>query len=326
VTTVHTLDTWRRIGWRGGPLLLALAACGGGGQDDVTAETSSRSEAPQAVPGATQVASYHFRNEAELRRFVEQNIASRNLRPQFEFVDGRMRVHLLRSDADLNAEAVSETPLLGADGVQEATLVYRFKFSPRFDFVRQGKLPGLGSFTPHFGGNKDDPPAKDSWSYRQMWLKFSNESEPRPDQYLYDQFRSQGETGEHYRAAAGNTFAQNDWTTTHLYIKLNDKRPGSQAAQANGVAELWRDNVPLVCNRGLKFRGDGYTSASNVGRVAYHFYHGGAKSPIEVPASAQGQFIDFDYIEVHEGRATPRDDGGRFKTCNLPSPPHPDQR
>jgi hypothetical protein len=52
------------------------------------------------VPGATLLASHHFRSEADLLRFVEQNIASRDLRPQIEHHDGRMRVHLLRSDAN----------------------------------------------------------------------------------------------------------------------------------------------------------------------------------------------------------------------------------
>lgn len=281
-------------------------------------------------PVDAQVRDWDFNSTTDFNDFLTK--IDNTLDPQFTRTSSneQIKIHLKPDDNDTASANISEEDVLyssTASGLEEATLIYRFKFGANFDFVKQGKLPGMASFIPHYGGNKNDPVAKDSWSFRQMWLKFSSDpvsNNPRPDMYIYDQYRDTGTTGEHYRGASGTEFEKNRWYTVHMYIKLNTKKPGSQTVNSNGVAELWRDNEPIVCNSGLKFRGDSYTNSSRIGRLALHFYHGGAKTAVELPASDAGQDIYFDYIRLESGRVTPRNLAGTFKSCNLANPSKPD--
>jgi hypothetical protein len=283
------------------------------------------------VPAFAQQRDFDFNSSTDFNQFLDK--IDDSLDSQFSrsgASDDQIKIHLKPDDSDTGAANISEEDILTtneADGYEEATLTYRFKFGSDFSFEKQGKLPGLSSFTPHYGGNKDDPVAKDSWSFRQMWLKYSNDAAnvgPRPDMYIYDQYRDTGSTGEHYRGDAGTEFEKNTWYTVHMYIKLNNKKSGTQTAQSNGVAELWRDNNPIVCNTGLKFRGNSYTNNSKIGRLALHFYHGGAKTASELPSSDAGQDLFFDYIRLEPGRKTPKNSNGTYKSCNLANPNKPD--
>ena len=322
-------------------LAVSIAACGSGssgssgsgggtiGGGVTPTPTSSPSATPTATPSAspspTALIAHEFGDQAQLQSFLENNIEA-SLRSRFTLNNGIMRVAIVPSDADFSMGNISEHPIVLNNGVEEATLEYRFRFSPSFDFVKQGKLPGIASLRPHFGGNANDPVAPDSWSYRQMWVKFSSDAtgvNGRPDMYLYDQFRKLGQTGEHYRGPAGTEFVGGQWYTARLYIKLNTKNAAG-VAQFDGVAELWHGDRPLVCNSGLVLRGDNYTDESKIRRIAYHFYHGGARTPSELPTLPDGQWIDFDYIRLWEGKQTPRDSSGNLLSCNLAAPAKPD--
>lgn len=287
--------------------------------------TPAPSPTATLAPAATAIVAHEFDSQTTLNSFLTANIAT-DLRDRFTTASGIMRVAIVPSDIDFSMGNVSEHPIVIATGLTEATLEYRFRFSPQFEFVRQGKLPGIASLSPHFGGSSNSPPASDSWSFRQMWLKFSSDpvaSTARPDMYLYDQYRVQGQFGEHYRAASGTEFVPGQWYVARMYIRLNSKNAVG-VAQLDGSAELWRDDAPLVCNTGLKIRGDNFTDSSLLRRIAYHFYHGGARTPSELPSTSVDQWIEFDYIRLYDGRATPKNADGSFRTCDRPNPNKPD--
>jgi hypothetical protein len=172
------------------------------------------------------------------------------------------------------------------------------KFEPGFEFRKQGKLPGMIPQVPHFGGNKDDPPHPEKWSARVMWLKTGDadlNGKVKPDLYLYDQDRQQGQTGEHNNSP-GFSFVTGTWHEVVLYVKLN-----SSGATRDGRAELWVDGELMACRTNKKFRG-ATGQSTQIQRLAFHNYFGGGA---DYDWPHEEQYAYFDELEIFQGRETP---------------------
>lgn len=185
----------------------------------------------------------------------------------------------------------------GASSV-EATMHYWVSFDSDFDFRKQGKLPGMIPLAPHFGGNKDDPPHPDKWSVRVMWLKTGDadlNGIVKPDLYLYDQDRQQGQTGEHNNHP-GFSFVRDTWHHVTLYVSLN-----TDGMTRDGRAELWVDGELMSCRSNKLFRGN-VGPASEIQKIAFHNYFGGG-ADYDWPLAPQRSY--FDEITIVEGRDTP---------------------
>src|SRR5665213_3046556 len=138
---------------------------------------------------------------------------------------------------------LSHFPKLGFPAMREAYLRYYLRFEPGFDFVKGGKLPGLGGGQANTGGHA--PNGCDGWTARMMW---------RPDgrivQYVYHPGQK-GIYGDDLDWAVDGKpvyFEPGRWACVETRVKLND--PGSN----NGEIQSWLDGREALHAKGLRFR------------------------------------------------------------------------
>jgi hypothetical protein len=171
----------------------------------------------------------------------------------------------------------------------EYTLSYDVRFDKNFQFVKGGKLHGLGPQKIMSGGDGTSP---EGWSARVAF---------RPDggieTYIYHQ-NQKGNFGEIDRAKDFK-FEKGIMYKVSLYVKVN-----SSANASDGVVRLYVDNKLLVERENLRLRavnGD----AGLISRVLFSTFHGGG-SPEWAPKDERGNytsvFADFDNIEVDIGK------------------------
>lgn len=171
----------------------------------------------------------------------------------------------------------------------EMTLCYDVKFDADFQFVRGGKLHGLGPDAPVAGGNAMTP---GGWSARLMF---------NPDgklaTYLYEQLKkSKYGSG---RQAKDFRFVPGRYHAVSLYVRLNDPPEA-----ANGETRVYVDGQPVIEQHGLKYRSVGGDDTL-ISRLLFNTFHGG-NAPDWAPKSPDGTFADvyayFDNIAVHRGQ------------------------
>lgn len=154
--------------------------------------------------------------------------------------------------------------------VTHATLSYDVCFENDFQWVRGGKLHGLGPAVPVTGGKPRHP---EKWSARVTFKKDGHCAT-----YLYDQHPDKtygiGET------SAVPVFRKGKWHRVTIEVKLND--PGV----ANGYARVFVDDRVMVFSRNVKFRGDGGLNTA-IQQFLFSTFHGGS-SPGHAPVDAAG--------------------------------------
>lgn len=169
-----------------------------------------------------------------------------------------------------------------------ATLNYVVRFAPDFQFVKSGKLHGLGPDKPIAGGREMQP---DGWSARITWGGDS------PKIYVYRQDKSSdygvGPKAEDFH------FARERWYDLALYVQVNEP-----ATEANGVVELYADGKLLVSDSGIRFRAvDGPETL--IRNFLFNTFHGG-HAPENAPRDTDGKLITvhafFDDFAVFEGK------------------------
>lgn len=169
------------------------------------------------------------------------------------------------------------------------TLCYDVRFAPDFQFVRGGKLHGLGPEDPITGGNPMKP---GGWSTRVM---FEDGGQLRS--YVYHQDK-EGKYGESV-GTRKPVFQPGKWHSVSLYVRLN-----SRPDQADGAVHIWVDGKHIVEHRGLRFRARNGKDTL-IRQFMFSTFHGGHK-PSWAPTNADGEFITvrawFDNIGVYEGK------------------------
>ncbi|MGH7442706.1 MAG: polysaccharide lyase, partial [bacterium] len=134
-------------------------------------------------------------------------------------------------------------PSMGLQARDEAWLRYYLRFDPGFDFVKGGKLPGLGGGEANTGGHPAN--GRDGWTARIMW---------RPDgrvvQYVYHvgQKGKYGDDLDWVLDGQPVRFTPGRWDCVETRVKLNE--PG----QADGVIQSWFNGRLALDARGLRFR------------------------------------------------------------------------
>jgi hypothetical protein len=178
-----------------------------------------------------------------------------------------------------------------AKKVKEAYLGYHVLFEQDFQFVRGGKLHGLGPADPAVGGEKVDP---DTWSAR---LMFGSDGALKT--YNYHQ-RLKGVYGQGV-AVRRFQFKKDRWYRINYHVKLNDP------PQANGFVRVLVDGKPLLEEEGLRFRGKD-SSKTLIQRFLFSTFHGGS-SKSYAPKTAKGALTTvharFDNFSVYPGRPGP---------------------
>ena len=178
------------------------------------------------------------------------------------------------------------TPFIGkrfklSNRVNEAVLSFDMKIDSQFEFVKGGKLHGLGGGNATTGCKPIDP---DGWSVRLMWRQ-----EGRPVLYLYHQDRK-NRCGDDIAPKGDFTFEKEKWHRISIYVKLN-----SAVGSADGVAALIVDGNKLVETKGLNFTGN---MSSPIDYFMYNSFYGG-NDPSWSPSRAT--FIEFDNFKVTKG-------------------------
>lgn len=172
----------------------------------------------------------------------------------------------------------------------EYTLTYDVKFSDTFEFVRGGKLHGLGP-ADHISGCS--PMTDTGWSSRVMWL-----AEGELIIYLYHQDKTRN-CGHVFRS--GVYFTRGQWETVSLYTKVNsafDAFDGKVQLYLNGILIAEALDIRLVDEPGWAVpHSEGY-----IANFMFSAFHGGSK-PDWSPTTTQKAWID--NISVVPGHYVP---------------------
>lgn len=164
-----------------------------------------------------------------------------------------------------------------------AQLSYKVKFAEAFEFVRSGKLHGLGGGELTTGCREQ---TKSGWSVRVAWLKGGV-----PVLYVYDQNRI-NRCGTVYHNRTGVAFEPGKWHTVMLDITLN-----RNAQSKDGSAVLMVDGIELIRIEGLQLTG---TNDVLIDTFMFNTFHGGNTPAWSPSRTVFAEFDDFEVIEVSE--------------------------
>lgn len=186
---------------------------------------------------------------------------------------------------DGSERIVARYPLRKA--VMEASLSFDVRFGEDFQWVKGGKLHGLGPENAITGGNARQP---DGWSARLMFA-----DKGRSHSYLYEQSpdKKYGIGG----ISPAPVFNKGVWQKVVIRVALN--KPG----EADGRFSISVDGKEVNKQSGVKFRAeDGKNTL--ISQMLFSTFHGG-NTPDHAPKDEKGNFTtvhaDFDNFLVTEG-------------------------
>ncbi len=178
------------------------------------------------------------------------------------------------------------TPYIGkrfqlVESASEATLSFDMKLDSQFEFVRGGKMHGLGGGTATTGCKTIDP---NGWSVRMMWRQNG-----QPVLYLYHQDRKK-RCGDDVADPLGFTFVKDTWYKIALYVKLN-----SEVGSSDGIAALFINGKKLIERNNLNFTGN---MENKIDYFLYNSFYGG-NDPSWSPST--DTFVYYDNFKVTRG-------------------------
>lgn len=169
----------------------------------------------------------------------------------------------------------------------QATLSFDVRFDQDFQWVRGGKLHGLGPER-HITGGKERVP--DGWSARMMFRE-----DGKIATYLYDQdTKKKWGIGD---KTSTPVFQAGKWHQVVFQVSLNS--PG----KADGFAAVLIDGEKVITTENVIFRGSGGAGTS-IRKFMFSTFHGGS-NPTWTPVDAHGNpatvYVWFDNFLVVEG-------------------------
>jgi N-sulfoglucosamine sulfohydrolase len=172
---------------------------------------------------------------------------------------------------------------------EEFSLNYDVRFEADFQFVKGGKLLGLGPARHVTGGR---PIVPEGWSAR---VTFKEGGGVKLYTYHQDQPGQYGDRGEVLNPF---NFERGRYYAVSLHVRVNDPPEA-----ANGFTRLYVDGVPIERHEGLCLRGkDGAETLIN--KFMFSSFHGG-HMPEWAPRDGNGDYTTvhatFDNIAVYEG-------------------------
>lgn len=212
-----------------------------------------------------------------------------------EGIDGGSALRVAYEGYDRGSRRVVRQIPLGERG-DEYTLVYDVRFDEDFQFVRGGKLHGLGPSSPITGGN---PVRPDGWSAR---VTFAAGGQLRT--YIYNQ----DQPGQWGTSANSGDFRleKGRYYSISFHVKLNGPE------EADGFAHVYVDGERVIEHDNLRFRGEG-GGHTLVDRMLFSTFHGGS-SPAWAPVDDEGGYVTvhacFDNFAVHRGKHVRSRPGG----------------
>lgn len=179
-----------------------------------------------------------------------------------------------RGSPEVTGEAMLSKP------VKSAILSYQVKFDKNFEFVKGGKIHGLGSAKSAFGCTDVQP---DAWSVQVMWRQNG-----APELYVYGQDRL-NHCGTSY-SAKNFRFNPNTWYTVALTVVVNDQ------GKANGYAGLSVDGQKVVEINNLELCNQCNTS-TQISKFMHHTYFGGSTLDWAPSKPVYGYFDNYLVVE-----------------------------
>jgi len=167
--------------------------------------------------------------------------------------------------------------------VDQATLSFDIKLHSKFEFVKGGKLHGLGGGT---GTTGCDPIDANGWSVRMMW-----NSDGKPILYIYHQDRDSN-CGDVYtvQAPANFAFQRGTWYRIDMQVTMNSSKSAS-----DGRATLYIDGEKLIDVTGLRLTGN---NAVDIDSFMFSTFYGGSNASW---APSTKTYIYFDNFTVNRG-------------------------
>lgn len=171
----------------------------------------------------------------------------------------------------------------------EVWLSYRAYFEPGWEWVRGGKLPGLGGGSRPTGG--DGGNGEDGFSARLMWRQ-----DGRLVVYAYHPDRP-GEYGEDLRLSG--TVPVGRWFTVTQRIAMN-----SAPDAYDGAVEVWIDGELRLSETEMRWRTTGDYA---VDQLSYSSFYGGSDESWAPSDTSYARFAEFRVASTPEGveRAAP---------------------
>ncbi len=200
--------------------------------------------------------------------------------------DGRLKAtYKPRTDYE-EKETRSATPTLKYSTIvpanNEYTLSYKVRFNNGFDFVKGGKLHGMGPTNSTAGCA---PETDDGWSNRLMW-----KAGGKVQLYIYHQNRTTT-CGTAYDSGNTFEFKIGEWYTVSIYTKVN-----SGMTKSDGVAKLYIDGVQLIEVTGIKFRNTNDYS-SKITKASFNTFFGGSGQDYAPDVNVSAYFDDFKMVK-----------------------------
>lgn len=165
---------------------------------------------------------------------------------------------------------------------EELYVSYRVKFDTGFDFVKGGKLPGVGGGAHNTGGYPPSSTDPEGFSVRMMW-----KSGGAMIFYVYHADQP-GQYGENFAWKCGGQdclFKPGTWHTIEQRIVMNT------AGQNDGIIQGWFDGTLAVTVSNLRFRD--VKTAFSIDAVLWSNFFGGNTSDWAPTKDEQIYFDDF---------------------------------
>lgn len=178
---------------------------------------------------------------------------------------------------------------------EAATLSFDVRFDRDFQWVKGGKLHGLGPKRPITGGQERRP---DGWSARVTFKKDGYVAT-----YLYDQDKTKKYGIS--KKSEQPVFFTDQWHHVTLEVRLNT--PG----KPDGSARVLVDNKEVINTRDVVFREDGGPDTM-IQQFLFNTFHGGhtpAWAPVDDSGKPTTVYAYFDNFLIAEGiQPSPADD------------------
>lgn len=200
---------------------------------------------------------------------------------------------------DRGSERIVKHVVLPEPGL-EFSLNYDVEFEQDFQFVRGGKLLGLGP-KKHITGGRSIVP--EGWSARVM---FKEEGGIKLYSYHQDMKGQYGERGDIQQPFR---FEKERVYSVSLHVRVNDP-----ATASNGFSRLYVDGVLIEQHENMRLRGT-EGDDTRINKFMFSSFHGGHE-PDWAPRDEHGNYMTvhaiFDSISVYEGEHIRRQSGGKL--------------
>ncbi|MBY0416909.1 MAG: hypothetical protein K2W88_02440 [Pararheinheimera sp.] len=222
------------------------------------------------VCSAQFIESFDHKNKTEFARTLEQNKDIEWASGQG--VDNTDAVLVLYRGNERGSNRVLLNKALDSTALT-SELSFSVKFCDGFDFVKGGKLHGLGPLKPVSGGKKVKP---EEWSARLMFGKGGMLKTYVYHQRMEKKFGS-GKTAKNFKFKPGQYYR------ISMYVQLNNP-----VTSANGSLLVTVDGKALIEHKGIQFRAVD-DKRTEIQTLMFNTFHGG-QNPDWAPKKPDGSF------------------------------------